>query len=156
MAGLTLTATTEAQLDADIIQADDTANLGMVTIQVTGLLAECANPSTIDLKTGNSLVIEGSGSGAGLNGEGAYRGLFVSSGNVTVENLLIEDTAANPTGAGAGGGGAGLGGGLAVASGGTVTLSGVTFTGDAVHGGGGGGLNSGGSGCVRPWWQGRH
>jgi hypothetical protein len=80
-----------------------------------------------------SLTINGGN--AVLDANGAP-GLFVYSGNVTINNLEIENAVAHggSTNSG-GGGGAGLGGGLFIASGGAVTLSGVNFTHDQAVGG---------------------
>ena len=118
----------------------------------------------IDLASGVSLTIDGEG--GALNGENASRGLFVYSGDVTIENLTIENSiakgGAGAAGAAGGGGGAGLGGGLFVAgtngSGGLlagqavapdVTLSNVALVHDSAEGGAGGagsGASGGGGG----------
>jgi hypothetical protein len=129
-----LTAATEAQLDADIAQANAAAS-GAVQINVTSNISESADPTQIKLQSGVTLTIDGSNGAGGenaLDGSGAYRGLFVYSGMVTIEDLVIQNaTAAGSAGAGinggpgSGGGGAGLGGGLFVASSGTVTLRNV-------------------------------
>ena len=68
---------------------------------------------------------------ATIDGLGDQRGFFVYSGSVTLENLLIENTAAQGGAGGGGGdgggGGAGLGGGLFVAAGANVSLDNVSF-----------------------------
>ncbi len=67
-----------------------------------------------------SLTIDGNGAtldGGAVNGVGGHRGLFVYSGNVTIENLTLSNmNAIGGAGVSGGGGGAGLGGGLFVAN----------------------------------------
>jgi hypothetical protein len=90
------------------------------------------------------------GNGVTLDAAG-HRGLFVSSGSVAIDDLLIVNAEAQGArgqdstystagfgGGGGGGGGAGLGGGLFVGSGASVTLSDVTFQNDSATGGAGG------------------
>jgi hypothetical protein len=83
----------------------------------------------INLVQGATLTI--SGNNNTINGAGVYQGLFVYSGNVTVDNLTITDAVAKGGGGGSGefggGGGTGLGGGLFVAAAGNVTLNSVDF-----------------------------
>ena len=82
------------------------------------------------------------GGGATIDGRGDYRGLFVQSGNVTLDGLTIAnavaDGGAGGSGIAGGGGGAGLGGGLFVGSGAIVDLSNVSFIDDSAVGGAGG------------------
>jgi len=98
-----------------------------------------------------------------LSGGGAFRGLFVYSGDVRIEDLAVTNAVAKGgTGAQSGGGGAGLGGALFVNAGANVTLSNVSLqNGSALGGnagssstlgggggmGGNGGLNTGGGGA---------
>jgi large repetitive protein len=86
-----------------------------------------------NLAQGASLTINGANAILDANGK---PGLFVYSGNVTINNLEIENALAQggSTNSG-GGGGAGLGGGLFIASAGAVTLSDVSFTHDQAVGG---------------------
>ena len=131
------------------------------TITLLNNIAENANPAAIDLASDLSLTINGAG--YSLDGEGSYRGLYVLSGHVTVQDLTIENAVAvGGAGGGGGGGGAGLGGGLYVGDDSPdglapadVTLSGVTFVDDSAKGGAGGGgayfnsnsgINAGGGG----------
>ena len=112
----------------------------------------------INLESGSSLTIAGTTGFGGvevqtLDGGHSQRGLFVYAGNVTVENLTIQNMSAvggagggGDTGSGlGGGGGAGLGGGLFVTGssdgvgGANVTLDNVSFINDAATGGAGGG-----------------
>jgi hypothetical protein len=81
--------------------------------------------TAINLKGTDALTINGVGNA--LNGGGTYRGLFVYSGHVTIENLTIENAVAN--------GGAG---GAAPAN---VTLDNVFFTHDSAVGGAGGAVS---------------
>ena len=101
----------------------------------------------INLGAGGSLTINGGG--YTLDGAGAWRGLTVYSGNVTVNSLSLNDMLAIG-GAGGdapdpGGGGAGLGGGLLVAKDGHVILNDVSFANDRAIGGRGGNAVSGAS-----------
>jgi hypothetical protein len=145
--------TTEAQLNAAIVRADDAvAGSGVITIDVGGDIGFSAELSAINLHAGVSLDIRGHG--YTLDGGGAWRGLLVYSGAVSVEDLTLANMAAiGGAGAGSGGGGAGLGGGLFVANDaadgaapGAVTLSNVNFVGDSASGGSGGATGLGGGG----------
>ncbi len=116
---------------------------------VKGTVLPASNePYAVNLASGVNLTIDGGGNT--LSGAGAYRGLFVYNGNVTIQNLTIANAKAQggTGGYGGGGGGAGLGGGLFIGgtnpgtAGGNVTLTNVTFTGDSAVGGGGGGVGS--------------
>lgn len=84
-----------------------------------------------------------------LSGNSQYRGLFVQSGTVAINDLVIinviaqggkggDGVTASGSGGG-GGGGAGLGGALFVASGANVTVSNVSLQGNSARGGNGGG-----------------
>ncbi|TPM87911.1 autotransporter-associated beta strand repeat-containing protein, partial [Mesorhizobium sp. B2-1-5] len=88
-----------------------------------------------------------------LSGNNQYRGLFVQSGTVVVNDLTIANAKAQGgrggdaryggelyIGGGGGGGGAGLGGALFVASGANVTVSNVNLQANQAHGGNGGAL----------------
>jgi len=116
---------TASQLSADIEAIDlasqaDGGNGTRYTITLEGAtLTESADISAINLAGNDTLTINGQN--AILNGADAYRGLFAYSGNLTIENLTIENAVANggaggSVGSGGGGGGAGLGGGLFVAN----------------------------------------
>ncbi len=100
----------------------------------------------INLGAGGSLTIDGGG--FALNGAGTQRGLLVYSGNVTINNLALNNMAAiggiGGTASNPGGGGAGLGGGLLIAAGGNVTLNNVSFADDRAIGGAGGSYFNGG------------
>jgi len=159
----TLDADTAAELSADI-KAIDLASLanGAVATHYTitlgsGLtLTESTQIDAINLGAGSSLTINGQGDT--LDGAKTYNGLFVYSGNVTIENLTIADARAVGGAGGSaaigGGGGAGLGGGLFVAGSGDpgqsatpdVTLANVSFTGDSATGGAGGQAGGAGAG----------
>jgi autotransporter-associated beta strand protein len=79
-----------------------------------------------------------------LSGNSQYRGLFVQSGTVAINNLAIKDAVAqggkggDGKGAGAGGGGAGLGGALFVGADAHVAVSGVSVQDGSARGGNGG------------------
>ena len=112
-----------AELSADIKKIDlasqATGGDGTdyaITLAPGATLTEAADLYAVNLAGNDTLTIDGEG--ATLDGANAHRGLFIYSGNVTIDNLTIADTVARG-GAGAyggGGGGAGLGGGLFAAS----------------------------------------
>ena len=142
------------------IAAVDAQTSGSFLIELNGNETETADPTAINLRAGVSLTIDGNGAtldGGAVNGVGGHRGLFVYSGNVTIENLTLANmNAIGGAGVSGGGGGAGLGGGLFVANNsgadanavaGNVSLINVNFVNDgAVGGAGGGNGNSGGGG----------
>ena len=101
-----------------------------------------SNLPAINLGSNTSLIINGNGTN--LDGAGQYRGLFVFSGDVSIDNLNINHTVAHGGAGGSpgGGGGAGLGGGLFIGTGAHVTIDNVNFTGDAAIGGNGGSAGS--------------
>ncbi len=99
------------------------------TITLGADITVTADLTAIDLASGDSLTIE-AGAGSTLDGAGQYRGLFVQQGNVTIENLAIQNAYA----VGGGAGGAGFGGGLFVAAGGTASLIGTNFANDGAVG----------------------
>ncbi|WP_213737477.1 autotransporter-associated beta strand repeat-containing protein [Bradyrhizobium sp. dw_411] len=142
--GVTVTPTPDTWV---ITSAADLAK-AIAQIDVSGAYAQAGAHYTFDiandlkltdqlpafnLAQGASLTINGENTILNANGE---PGLFVYSGDVTINNLEIENalTQGGSTDSG-GGGGAGLGGGLFIASAGAVTLSGVTFTHDQAVGG---------------------
>ena len=98
--------------------------------------------SDLPLLNAGDATVTIDGGGATIDGLGEFRGLFVQSGNVTLDDLTIADAVAaggaGGSGIGGGGGGAGLGGGLFVGAGATVDLSDVSFTDDSALGGAGG------------------
>ena len=141
-------------LSAEIaaIDAESQASTGpgvnySITLTSGMTLVETAALPEIDLRSGDTLTIDGGGDT--LSGVGDFRGLFVYAGKVTIESLtLVNMLAQGGAGAsgdgssGGGGGGAGLGGGLYVGSNvagdaGDVTLANVAFSGDAAVGGAG-------------------
>ncbi len=133
------------------IAAIDAAGPGNYVIRLTADITLGSDLTAINLKSGVSLTIEGNG--FAIDGQHSQHGFFVYQGNVTLEDLTIENTVAKGgAGASGGGGGAGLGGGLFIAgtsttssgAGGHVTLSDVSFLNDAAVGGAGGA--AGGSG----------
>src|SRR5271154_3169579 len=87
--------TTVADLDNVIAQANgEAANSGAYEIELgtNASIALTQALTAISLHSGVMLDIEGNG--ATINGQGNQRGLLVSSGTVTVENLTITDTVA--------------------------------------------------------------
>src|SRR5208283_4649233 len=151
---ITLTASTDVQLNADILQADTASQAGAVAyaIELTGniTLRNADLPdglAGVVLLNGSSLTIDGNGHT--LTGGSTQRGLFAYEGNVGVDDLTISNAHAVGGAGGAGdfggGGGAGLGGGLFVGASADVTLTDVGFVHDHATGGkgGAGGLGSG-------------
>ena len=125
--------TDEAALNDAILVYDTAAQIGVTTIDISGVITQ---------GTG--------GSGGTIDGVGLYRGLLVYAGDLSIQNLTIRDAKAIG-GAGGTGGGGGLfiagtnvvGGsnivaGTIVTTGGTVTLNNVAFTNDSATGGAGG------------------
>jgi hypothetical protein len=143
MSDTQLNASSFATLNAAIAEADaDTTSGHSYTITLTATITESADLTALNLHTGVSVTIVGGNHT--LNGAG-HSALQVIAGDVTVQNLTIENAVARGgNGSGDGGGGAGLGGGLFVGSSGTVTLSNVTFSSDSALGGNGG--SAGGTG----------
>src|SRR5579871_367749 len=103
--------------------------------------------------SGKNLTINGNGNT--ISGLSSYRGVFVLSGTITINNLKIDGMYALggsggnsyekslPRQVGSGGGGAaGLGAGLFVASGAAVIASNVTFDLNEAVGGHGGGVTT--------------
>ena len=126
------------QLNADLASIAGTTTAQKFTIGASFVLTDPL--LAVNLGAGGSLTINGGG--FTLNGAQAQRGFIVYSGNVTINDLSLDNMratggaggkAANP-----GGGGAGLGGGLLIASGGAVTLNNVNFSNDSAIGGAGG------------------
>jgi hypothetical protein len=151
--------TTEAGLNAAIVNADTLGNQGAITIKIAAGISLGSPLEAINPAFGNTVTIEGtnsSGSAAEVQTliGGTQRGLFVYTGTVTIENLALDDmTAQGGAGSDGGGGGAGLGGGLFVAGGSDgeggakATLVNVSFLDDSAVGGkGGSGYGGGGGG----------
>jgi hypothetical protein len=156
--------TSETELNQAIEAADTATAAGNYEIEIGGQINLLAALEAINLHSDVSLTISG-GSGGALDGESSQRGLFIYSGDVTIDNLSIVDAVAvggagggggNSSLGGGGGGGAGLGGGLFVAGATTrggagatsdpdqavvpvVTLDNVSFSDDSAEGGNGSG-----------------
>lgn len=116
----------------------DAAGNGVYQINITGPITLSSQITALHLAYGASLTIAGTTTGASaaqvvtIDGQHAYQGFFAYSGNITLQDLTIENTIAKGgNGSGSGGGG---GGGSA-----NVTLENVNFSGDAAKGGNGGG-----------------
>ena len=88
-----------------------------------------------------------------LSGASQYRGLFVQSGTVAVNDLTITNavaqggTGGTGWGGGGGGGGAGLGGALFISKDAHVSVSNVNLQNGAAHGGAGGSSTGDGGGA---------
>ncbi len=143
--------TNEAQLNKDLRAIAGSTTATKITIGASfGLITPL---EAINLGTGGSLTIDGGGfalDGRPFRLVAPQRGLLVYSGNVTVDDLALNNMAARGGNGGnasnPGGGGAGFGGALLVASGGNVTLDNVSFSDDAAIGGNGGSYNKSGFG----------
>jgi len=130
-------------------------------IDITGPITLTSQIEAINLQSGATLTIQGTNGSGGAQIQtidGAnFSGFFVYSGDVTIQDLTLQNMKAQGGGGGnLAGGGAGLGGGLFVAgtngSGGNnpsqaivpvVTLVDVNFSGDQAVGGHGGSGNGG-------------
>src|ERR1700722_15910515 len=136
------TITSIADLDNVIAQANSKGS-GSYEIDLGTNASIALTQALTAIKLQGTVTLDIEGNGATLNGEGGERGLFVSSGTVTVENLTIKNAQAlgangiagtgvyiNQGGGGGGGGAAGLGGGLFVGAGASVALTDVVFSGD--------------------------
>ena len=144
---------TETELNAAIATVNGAASGASYEIELTADITETTATAALDLSTGVTVNIEGGG--YVLDGNNTFRGLTVANGNVSIDNLAINDAVAQggnggngangsngSGGGGGGGGGAGLGGGLFIGAGGSVTLSSVTFATDSALGGMGGSAGS--------------
>lgn len=105
--------------------------------------------------TGNNTVIDGGANAITVSGGDEVRVFFVGDGSAavtaTIQNLTIQQGAAqggdNGQGGGGGGGGAGLGGAIFVSANANLTISDLSLANNAAVGGTGGfGGNSGGGG----------
>ncbi len=94
------------------------------------------------ITTTGSLTVVGNGNT--INGNGAYRPFFVESGNVSLQNLTINNAQAH--GGNGAGGGMGAGAAVFVDSTAHLTISNVNFTNNAAIGGSGGAAGAGGGG----------
>ena len=127
--------------------ADANSNSNPVLIDFApDVLAAGTYTLTGDLPAITAANVTIEGGGLTLDAAG-HRGLFVSSGNVTIDDLIIANAKAagaagqnalSGGGGGGGGGAAGLGGGLFVGKDANVTLSDVAFQNDSATGGAGG------------------
>ncbi|WP_232630428.1 autotransporter-associated beta strand repeat-containing protein [Methylobacterium sp. Leaf118] len=107
-----------------------------ITLAAGATLTETADLAAIKLSGADTLTIHGAG--ATLNGADAFRGLTVTSGGVTIENLTLADMLAKGAdGVFGGGGDAGLGGGLFVGADADVVTRNVAFSGNSAVGGNG-------------------
>jgi large repetitive protein len=110
----------EVALNAAIRAIDvggaDAAQNTAYTIDITGTIDLTTALLAINLESGSSLTIAGTTGFGGveaqtLDGGGSQRGLFVYAGNVTLENLTIQNMSAVGGAGGGGDTGSGLGGG---------------------------------------------
>ena len=102
------------------IRTIDTGLAGNYVIDITGPIDLTSPLLAISLLGGSTLTIEGTNSGGcapqvqTIDGANTYSGLFVYSGNVTIDDLTIQNAkaigGAGGTGKVGGGAGAGLGG----------------------------------------------
>jgi len=91
MSSTTIDVASAAALNAAIDQYD-TATSGSYTIEITGSIQLPADLDAVDNASGVSLVIDGGGNT--LDGADRYRGFVVTSGNVAMQNLTIENAVA--------------------------------------------------------------
>ena len=134
MTTISVTVSSEAELNAAIDAADGASAGTDYAVTMTTSIIEASNPNALNLASGVTFTLDGGGNS--LDGNGAHRGLFVYAGTVTVQNLTIQNALAHGGhGTSDGGGGAGLGGGLFVAAAGHVTLNTVSFATNSAVGG---------------------
>ena len=144
----TFNVTSTADLNAAIEAIDLTGSSSAPNTAYTIVLSQSITLNqqldAIDLAAGDRLTI--AGGGATLDGAGKYNGLFIYAGQVSIDDLTIQNAEAQGGAGGAGtgyncggGGGAGLGVGLFVAASCAVTLDNVAFASDSAAGGAGGG-----------------
>ena len=140
-------ATSEALLNEGI-EAADAGGAPDFTIYVQGDWSLSGSIEAINLPSGVSLLVQGT-NGSSISGGGTQRGFFLYSGQVSFQNLRLDDMRAlgGAGGNGGGGGGAGLGGGLFIGSNGQATLEDVSFSSDKATGGHGGGTGGYGNGA---------
>jgi autotransporter-associated beta strand protein len=141
---------TEAQLNAAIETARTTANTEIVLKNTITLSADLSA-----LQGTGTVIRSDTGQNYTIDGNNQFRGLFVYSGDSTIQNLTIANTVAQGGNSSAGGGGMGAGGALFIKDGATATVSGVNFANNAARGGGfaaglGGGGGLGGDGGFGP------
>ena len=161
-----LSATPTRSVQAATFSVTNTADSGAGSLRQAIFDANAAGgTNTIDVQNGLGTItltsgdlnalnsnITLNGNGNTLSGNNAFRGLFVYSGTVAINDLTIENAVASGGDAGqAAGGGAGLGGALFVKDGATVTISNLVAQNNAATGGDGGaqitaGITGGGGG----------
>ncbi len=111
------------------------------TINFTASITLGAPTQLPAITTRSSVTIDGHG--RALDGGGVQRGFFVYSGNVTIQNLTIQNTLAQGGNGGDGGGGGGMGaGGALFIHDGNVTVSNLALLNNQAVGGSGGFNNS--------------
>ncbi|MBS0605299.1 MAG: autotransporter-associated beta strand repeat-containing protein, partial [Verrucomicrobia bacterium] len=102
----------------------------------------------LNLNAANTIALDGTNGGTPIviDGASTFRGFFARQGNVTLQNLSIQNVKAKGGTGGIGGGGGGMGAGAAIfIDKAAVTLSNLTIS-SASAIGGAGGANSGGGG----------
>ena len=137
-----LQASSAEQLEQDIKTVDGGSSSSSYIISISADIS-LATLSTKDLSSLDSASqVTISGNGHTLDGAGLTRGFFVLSGNVSINDLTIQNTVAKGGAGGesdaSGGGGAGLGGGLFVGGSANVALDDVNFRDTSAIGGAGG------------------
>ncbi len=147
MTQITFQVSDQADLAAAIAAIDTAAQGGATNTYLVQIThgADIRLSGDLPILDAGSSTVTVDGGGGTLDGASTYRGLFVQSGNVTIQNLTIANAAAiggnGGDGTSGGGGGAGLGGGVFVGAQANVTLQGVAFQDDSAIGGDGGGEN---------------
>ena len=150
--GTTCTVNNSSDLVTAITTIDnDPTHSYVINIGSSITLTNSAADTLPAINTTSSVTING-GTNV-LDGGSAQRGFFVYSGNVTINNLTIQNTLAAGGNGGAGiqigailggGGGLGAGGAIFVAAGGNVTVNNVALLTSQANGGNAGGLGGGG------------
>ncbi|MCZ8256126.1 MAG: autotransporter-associated beta strand repeat-containing protein, partial [Polaromonas sp.] len=133
-------ATCDAHSSAELVTCIGNANSGD-TINLKNNITLNANLGAIHL-AGPASGLTINGEGHTLDGNRMYRGFFVGAGNVSVNDLTLQNMLAKGGNGGEGyapgGGGMGAGGAVFVAAGASANLHNVTIAANAATGGNGG------------------
>lgn len=117
-------------------QAQGNSDARQINFSV-GSVSLGAIPPMVNLFTAEQITIGNANSSVTISGSGTYRGLYIRQGDVTLQNVVIDNAQAQGgNGGNAGGGGMGAGGALFVDTA-NVTLRDVSFTNNQAVGGNG-------------------
>ncbi len=148
-----VTSTGDSATDSTTLRFAVTNACAGTAINLTGVSGKITLGSR--LRIDDSLTLNGlSASSLAIDGGGSTRLFFIGGGNVSINNLTLQNgLGQGGNGSAGGGGGAGMGGAI-FQNGGSLTVSGVVFSGNSAQGGSGsdgtngvgGGFSGNGSG----------